>query len=104
MHTVLGSSSSSDLLTHFKDSHSCDWDFENLNEKGHGNRPSKRVACTYVCWIPEKKNYEACLLLRRVLQPLNFLDAQNLITHAFIFPKEKPQTSTETPKKKQIIF
>jgi hypothetical protein len=57
----------------------------------------------------EKKNYEACLLLlllllRRVLQPLNFLDAQNLITHAFIFPKEKPQTATETPKKKQMIF
>jgi hypothetical protein len=54
---------------------------------------------------PRKKNYEACLLLlRRVLQPLNFLDAQNLITHAFIFPKEKPKTATETPKKKQMIF
>jgi hypothetical protein len=63
----------------------------------------------YVCVLnPSKKNYEACLVLRRVLQALNFLDAQNLITHAFIFPKEKPQTATETPKKevkkKQLIF
>jgi hypothetical protein len=72
--------------------------------KGHGNRPSKRVTCTYVCRIPEKKNYEACLLLRRVLQPLNFLDAQNLLTHAFIFPKENPTDSYRNPKKETNDF
>jgi hypothetical protein len=57
-----------------------------------------------VCRIPEKKNYEACLLLRRVLQPLNFLGAQNLLTHAFIFPKENPTDSYRNPKKETNDF
>jgi hypothetical protein len=52
----------------------------------------------------KKKTMKHACCWRRVLQPLNFLDAQNLLTHAFIFPKENPTDSYRNPKKETNDF
>ncbi len=52
----------------------------------------------------KKKTMKHACCWRRVLQPLNFLDAQNLLTHAFIFPKEKPNRQLQKPQKRNKWF